>query len=145
LVTARADRLKWAGRRSRYRTRKQTVEPVFGQIKQARGFRQFLLRDLDKVRGEWAMICIAHYLLKLASVLSARAKSGPSQTMPIIKRMACDRYSDRLLTVHSHSAIAPSHESRSDWRPAAAATAECSSQSCRPSLPPQSTHKIARL
>jgi len=32
------------------------VEPVFGQIKQARGFRQFLLRGLEKVQGEWAMI-----------------------------------------------------------------------------------------
>ena len=42
------------------------VEPVFGQIKQARGFRQLLLRGLDQVRGEWAMICTAHNLLKLA-------------------------------------------------------------------------------
>ena len=58
--------LKRAGRRSRYRLRKQMVEPVFGQIKQARGFRQFLLRGLDKVRGEWALICTAHNLLKLA-------------------------------------------------------------------------------
>src|ERR1700731_2843799 len=48
-----------------YRLRKQVVEPVFGQIKQARGFRQFLLRGVDKVRAEWAMICTAHNLLKL--------------------------------------------------------------------------------
>jgi hypothetical protein len=61
-----AARLKRAGRRSRYRLRKQVVEPVFGQIKQARGFRQFLLRGLDQVRGEWAMICTAPNLLKLA-------------------------------------------------------------------------------
>jgi hypothetical protein len=66
-MTAMAKRLKRAGRRSRYRLRKQTVEPVFGQIKQARGFRQFLLRGLDKVRGEWALICTAHNLLKLAA------------------------------------------------------------------------------
>jgi transposase len=59
-------KLKRAGRRSRYRLRKQIVEPVFGQIKYARGFRQFLLRGLHKVRGEWAMICTAHNLLKLA-------------------------------------------------------------------------------
>jgi hypothetical protein len=38
-----------------YRLRKQIVEAVFGQIKQARGFRQFLLRGLAKVRAEWAM------------------------------------------------------------------------------------------
>jgi len=71
LMAAMADRLKRAGRRSRYRLRKQTVEPVFGQIKQARGFRQFLLRGLDKVRGEWAMICTAHNLLKLAQTTRA--------------------------------------------------------------------------
>ena len=66
LMSAMARMLKRAGRRSRYRLRKQVVEPVFGQMKQARGFRQFLLRGLDKVRGEWAMICTAHNLLKLA-------------------------------------------------------------------------------
>ena len=48
-----------------YSTRKTVVEPVFGQIKQARGFRQFLLRGLKKVRGEWAMICLTHNILKL--------------------------------------------------------------------------------
>ncbi len=66
LMAAMAATLKRAGHRSRYRLRKQVVEPVFGQIKQARGFRQFLLRGLTKVRGEWAMICTAHNLLKLA-------------------------------------------------------------------------------
>ena len=60
------EKLKWAGWRSRCRLRKQIVEPVFGQIKQARGFRQFLLRGLDKVKAEWAIICIAHNLTKLA-------------------------------------------------------------------------------
>jgi hypothetical protein len=65
LMQAMADTIRRAGRRSRYRLRKQVVEPVFGQIKQARGFRQFLLRGLHKVRGEWAMLCTAHNLLKL--------------------------------------------------------------------------------
>jgi hypothetical protein len=59
-------RLKQGGHRSRYRLRKQTVEPVFGQIKGARGFRQFHLRGLTKVAGEWQLICLAHNLLKLA-------------------------------------------------------------------------------
>jgi transposase len=59
-------KLRRGGWRSRYRLRKQIVEPVFGQIKQARGFRQFLLRGLDKVQCEWALICIAHNLTKLA-------------------------------------------------------------------------------
>jgi len=66
LTQAMRQKLKRAGYRSRYRFRKQIVEPVFGQIKQARGFRQFLLRGVEKVRAEWAMICIAHNLTKLA-------------------------------------------------------------------------------
>ena len=65
LMQAMADTIRRAGRRSRYRLRKQVVEPVFGHIKQARGFRQFLLRGLTKVKGEWAMLCTAHNLLKL--------------------------------------------------------------------------------
>ena len=65
LMQAMADKLRRAGRRSRYRLRKQLVEPVFGHVKQARGFRQFLLRGLQKVRGEWAMLCTVHNLLKL--------------------------------------------------------------------------------
>jgi transposase len=59
-------RLRRAGHRSRYRLRKQVVEPVYGQIKQAKGFRQFLLRGIEKVKAEWAMICTAHNLRKLA-------------------------------------------------------------------------------
>lgn len=51
--------------RAIYATRKTIVEPVFGQIKQARGFRQFLLRGIDKVRGEWAIVCLGHNILKL--------------------------------------------------------------------------------
>jgi len=60
-------KLQRAGRRSRYRLRKQVVEPVFGQIKQGRGFRQFLLRGLEQVTGEWSLVCTAHNLLKLAA------------------------------------------------------------------------------
>jgi len=60
-------RLARASRRSRYRLRKQIVEPVFGQIKEARGFRQFLLRGTEKVAGEWSLLCTAHNLLKLAA------------------------------------------------------------------------------
>jgi hypothetical protein len=58
-------RIRQGGYRSRYRLRKYVVEPVFGQIKQARNFRQFLLRGIDKVKGEWALICTAHNLAKL--------------------------------------------------------------------------------
>ena len=66
LTRAMRTKLRRARWRSRYRLRKQIVEPVFGQIKQARGFRQFLLRGIEAIRAEWAMICIAHNLTKLA-------------------------------------------------------------------------------
>jgi transposase len=66
LTQAMRRKLRRAGWRSRYRLRKQIVEPVFGQIKQGRGFRQFLLRGVAKVRAEWALICTAHNLVKLA-------------------------------------------------------------------------------
>ncbi|HRU07444.1 MAG TPA: IS1182 family transposase [Candidatus Brocadiia bacterium] len=48
-----------------YARRKVLTEPVFGLIKRARGFRQFLLRGLSKVQGEWALICTGHNLLTL--------------------------------------------------------------------------------
>jgi len=48
-----------------YAARKAIVEPVIGQIKQARGFRQFLLRGFDNVQGEWSLVCTTHNILKL--------------------------------------------------------------------------------
>jgi len=48
-----------------YAKRRETVEPVFGQIKERRGFRRFLFRGLEKVRAEWRIICLTHNLLKL--------------------------------------------------------------------------------
>ena len=48
-----------------YAARKAMVEPVFGQIKQARGFRQFLLRGLEQVQAEWSLVCTTHNILKL--------------------------------------------------------------------------------
>ena len=69
--------------RQRYALRMQTVEPVFGQIKQGRGFRQFLLRGLEKVNGEWSLICTGHNLLKLFRFgvnLHRKARAdGPAQ------------------------------------------------------------------
>jgi transposase len=66
-VAAMAAKLRAAGHQGPYRLRKQVVEPVFGQIKQGRGFRQFLRRGLAQVQGEWALICTVHNLLKLAA------------------------------------------------------------------------------
>jgi transposase len=74
-VAAMADKLRDAGRQGPYRLRKQVVEPVFGQIKQARGFRQFLRRGLIPVQSEWSLICTVHNLLKLAA---ARPAMQPS-------------------------------------------------------------------
>jgi transposase len=52
-----------------YAARKCVVEPVFGQIKQARGFRQFLLRGKGKVKGEWALLCLTHNVLRLYAAM----------------------------------------------------------------------------
>lgn len=51
--------------KQRYALRKKTVEPVIGQIKEARRFRQFLLRGIDGARGEWNLACTVHNLMKL--------------------------------------------------------------------------------
>lgn len=54
-----------------YAARKCVVEPVFGQIKQARGFRQFVLRGIQKVKGEWALVCLTHNILRLYAAVQA--------------------------------------------------------------------------
>ena len=60
------DRMRRTKRgRQRYVLRIKTVEPVFGQVKPGRGFRQFLLRGLEKANREWLTICTGHNLLKL--------------------------------------------------------------------------------
>jgi len=60
-----ARKLRTKKGRETYAQRKVIVEPVFGQIKEVRGFRRFLLRGLANVAGEWALICLTHNLLKL--------------------------------------------------------------------------------
>jgi transposase len=58
-------KLRTARGRAVYGLRKGVVEPVFGQIKAARGFRRFSLRGLEKIKGEWCLICLTHNLLKI--------------------------------------------------------------------------------
>ncbi len=58
-------KLRTAEGQAVYKLRKAVVEPVFGQIKEQRGFRRFLLRGRAKVQAEWKMICATHNLLKL--------------------------------------------------------------------------------
>ena len=48
-----------------YRRRKCIPEPVFGQIKQAMGFRRFSMRGMDRAKGEWALVCTCHNVRKL--------------------------------------------------------------------------------
>lgn len=58
-------KLRTEAGRKLYALRKTIVEPVFGQVKGARGFRRFLLRGLEKVNGEWRLVCLTHNLLKI--------------------------------------------------------------------------------
>lgn len=60
-----ARKLRTIKGRCTYSLRKQIVEPVFGQIKEVRGFRRFLLRGLESVQAEWSLVCLTHNLLKL--------------------------------------------------------------------------------
>jgi hypothetical protein len=70
------ERLTTAAGKETYRQRKQTVEPVFGQIKSARGFRQFLRRGAKAVAAEWSILCTVHNLLKLHKAKTANPASG---------------------------------------------------------------------
>ena len=60
-----AAKLRTPAGKALYARRKVIVEPVFGQIKEARGFRRFLLRGLANIRGEWRLVCLTHNLLKI--------------------------------------------------------------------------------
>jgi hypothetical protein len=65
LLEQMKQKLKTQAGQDLYRMRKAIVEPVFGQIKEWRGFQRFLLRGLQKVQAEWKLICLTHNLLKL--------------------------------------------------------------------------------
>ena len=103
--------------RQRYALRMQTVEPVFGQIKQGRGFRQFLLRGLEKVSGEWSLICTGHNLLKLF-----RCGAGLLGRAPLNRSVR--RRSDFAETVHT---ALSANRPWSEWlRPSPMVVAACS-------------------
>lgn len=65
------ERLTTAEGKATYKLRKQTVEPVVGQIKSARDFRQFLRRGNSAVESEWSVLCTVHNLLKLFKAVAA--------------------------------------------------------------------------
>ena len=77
-IAAMREKIKAGGHQTPYRLRKQLPEPVFGQIKQARGFRQFLMRGLDNVANEWAIVCLAHNMLKLAQGRTLSSAADPA-------------------------------------------------------------------
>ena len=58
-------KLRTKAGKATYSRRKESVGPVFGQIKEVRGIRAFLLRGLEKVKGEWKLVCLTHNILKL--------------------------------------------------------------------------------
>ena len=74
------ERMRWSLHtpegRDVYAKRKSTVEPVFGQIKEARGFRRFLMRGLEKVALEWSLLCTTHNLLKLFNAAGGQTAPG---------------------------------------------------------------------
>jgi transposase len=71
-------RLKTAEGKARYKLRQQTVEPVFGIIKSVMGFRQFLLRGLEKVELEWQLVCLAYNLKRLHIMQTGRKRALPA-------------------------------------------------------------------
>jgi transposase len=70
-------RLKTEVGKAKYKLRQQTVEPVFGIIKSVMGFRQFLLRGLEKVGLEWRLVCVAYNLKRLHIMAAELRMAGP--------------------------------------------------------------------
>lgn len=66
-----AHRLKTPQGKRLYALRKQTPEPVFGIIKSVLGFRQFSMRGLEKVRGEWSMVTMASNIKRMFALMPA--------------------------------------------------------------------------
>jgi len=70
-LVAMKEKLRTDDGRRTYAKRAQTVEPVFGIIKAPMGFRQFLLRGIEKVRIEWDLVCIAYNMKRMHSIIGA--------------------------------------------------------------------------
>ena len=70
-IAAMREKMVRPEKSARYRLRQQTVEPVFGIVKQAMGFRQFLLRGIDKVQGEWGLVMLAYTCKRLHNLARA--------------------------------------------------------------------------
>ena len=68
--------------RALYARRKVIVEPVLGQLKAAHGFRRFLLRGLQKIRGAWCLLCLTPHVLKLWRDGGAPSTVSPGERAP---------------------------------------------------------------
>ena len=68
-----ARKLKTKKGKEKYKKRKETVEPVFGIIKSVMGFRQFMLRGIEKVNTEWALVRVAYNLKRLHKLIGGEA------------------------------------------------------------------------
>ena len=75
------DKLAGPKARAAYARRKVIAEPPFGQIKEARRFRRFSMRGLDKSRLEWAFVCLAHNVLKLFRALAKPLRPEPTTAL----------------------------------------------------------------
>src|SRR5882724_3291245 len=90
-VTAKermAAKVRTRAGRALYARRKVIVEPVFGQSKEARGFRRFLLRGLANILGEWRLVCLTHNLLKLWRHECAPITVSPDKRTPEVPAIA---------------------------------------------------------
>ncbi|VGO22042.1 hypothetical protein SCARR_04123 [Pontiella sulfatireligans] len=75
-----AYRLKSPEGKALYKQRKQTVEPVFGVIKEVLGFRRFSMRGKEKAETEWSLVCLSYNLKKIFKLMAARAPKHPAAT-----------------------------------------------------------------
>ena len=80
-VSALRHRLKTTEGKAHYAKRKSTVEPVFGIIKHVIGFRQFMLRGLKAVQGEWTLVCIAFNLKRLHTLKGVKKAAEVAASM----------------------------------------------------------------
>jgi hypothetical protein len=104
VAQAMRERLARQEGRALYARRKATVEPVFGQIKEGRGFRRFSFRGLGPVEAEWQLVCLTHNRLKLFRA-GAGSPQGPGRRKPRLPPPEGHR--ERICSSHLQPAAAP--------------------------------------